>query len=86
MKQQQHYHVLHGMAGLYMPNVNHVATTKKDAWNIAQEELRMDREAGRKVTKLGKEEWSVQDVGTDYTCEIATCDEADCVSSYEADL
>jgi hypothetical protein len=43
---KQHYHVFHGMAGLYMPNVNHVATTKQEAWNMAQWELRMDREAG----------------------------------------
>ena len=43
---KRHYHVLHVMAGLYMPNVNEVATTKQEAWNMAQWELRNDREAG----------------------------------------
>ena len=78
---KQHYHVLHGMAGGYLPNVNHVASTKQEAWNIAQEELRNDREAGMKVRKLGKQEWSVVDASTDYICEIATCYEADCLQA-----
>jgi hypothetical protein len=76
---KKHYHVLHGMAGMYMPNVNHVATTKQEAWNIAQEELRNDREAGRKVSKVGKQEWEIVDGGTDYVCEVSSCFEADCI-------
>ena len=72
---KHHYHVLHGMAGLYMPNVNYVTLTKKDAWDTAQWELRNDREAGRKVTKVGKQEWSVVDDGTTYTCEVTSCDD-----------
>ena len=76
---KQHYHVLHGMAGLYLPNVNEVATTKQEAWNMAQWELRIDREAGRKVTKVGKQEWSLVDASTDYICEIATCYETGCL-------
>jgi len=83
---KQHYHVLHGMTGLYIPNVNEIATTKQEAWNMAQWELKVDREAGRKVTKVGKQEWDIRNVGTDYTCEIVTCYEADCLPRDEADL
>ena len=78
---KQHYHVLHGMAGMYLPNVNHITTTKREAWNIAQEELRNDRKSGMKVSKVGNQEWQVVDGGTDYTCEIAACDYVDCVQA-----
>tara|TARA_Y100000310_G_scaffold329578_1_gene399721 strand:- start:127 stop:354 length:228 start_codon:yes stop_codon:yes gene_type:complete len=67
------------MAGGYLPNGNYLATTKQEAWNMAQEELRMDREEGRKVRKLGNQEWLIQGDSTDYICEIATCYEADCL-------
>ena len=76
---KRHYHVLHGMAGLYMPNVNEVATTKQEAWNMAQWELRNDREAGRKVTKVGKQEWWIVDGSTHYVCDISSCHEVDCL-------
>ena len=78
---KQHYHILHGMEGLYMPNVNHVATTKREAWNVAQEELRHDRNEGRKVTKVGNQEWHVTGDGTDYICEIAACGYQDCLQA-----
>ena len=81
---KQHYHVLHGMAGMYLPNVNEVATTKQEAWNIAQWELRSDKEAGRKVTKVGKQEWQVVEEGTSYTCEITSCYDTDCVQAFSA--
>jgi len=67
------------MVGLYLPNVNEVATTKQEAWNMAQWELRNDREAGRKVTKVGKQEWWIVDGGTHYVCDISSCYEAECV-------
>jgi len=78
-KMKHHYHVLHGLEGMYMPNVNEVASTKQEAWNMAQWELSNDREAGRKVTKVGNWEWSVVDGSTGYICEISTCYEADCL-------
>ena len=97
-----HYHVLHehvhgsmeaGSHGAWKlgsyyltANVDDVTTTKQKAWNIAQEVLRNDREAGRKVRKVGKQKWYVDDThlyspnldSTDYICEITTCYETDC--------
>ena len=73
---KRHYHVLHGMAGLYIPNVNEIAKTKQEAWNMAQWELGIDREAGRKVTKVGKQDWWIVDGSTHYVCDISVCQEA----------
>ena len=88
---KNHYHVLRGMEGLYTPDINYIATTKREAWNIASWELKVDREAGRKVTQIGKQEWHVTEYrpsatgkhnlypAVGYTCEITTCYESDCL-------
>ena len=56
---RKHYHVLHGMLGGYMPNVNEIAWTKQQAWDMAQWELRYDREQGMTTSKVGSQEWVI---------------------------
>ena len=56
---RKHYHVLHGMLGGYMPNVNEIAWTKQQAWDMAQWELRHDREQGMVTSKVASQEWVI---------------------------
>ena len=55
------------------------ATTKQEAWNMAQWELMSDRDEGRKVTKVGKQEWLILDGDTHYVCHISSCHDAECI-------
>ena len=78
---KRHYHVMHGMAGGYMPNVNILTTTKQEALEVARDEVRRDKEEGMLVRKVANHEWHCDSDSTAYICEIQQCHMADCLQT-----
>ena len=92
MPRKNHYHVLVGMEGGYMPNSNSYAANHKEAVSIALEEVSQHRSQGRGYTAIGSAErglWVLHEPGRsgprvlNMYVEITACDEPECRATYE---
>ena len=87
MARKKHYHVLVGMEGGYMPDSNYYADTRKDAVDIALEEVRRHRDQGRGYTVTGNARDGIWIFHSPYDgahtlctyIEIPDCEDPDCV-------
>jgi len=77
----KHYHVLVGMRGLYMPDVNEAFGSRKEAEASARAYADQMRDQGDPVSGSARQGYLV---GDDYSIEIADCAEADCLADLEA--
>jgi hypothetical protein len=78
---KKHYHVLVGLAGLYMPNSNTVCRTRREAESNAAWWAREAREQGDKVT--GSAKTGYYSVGEHECIEITECDISECLEDIE---
>ena len=75
---RNHYHVLSGLTGGYMPNTNDVCTSRRDADASARWLAQTMRDSNLKVSGSASAGW--YDVGEYEYIEVTTCNEPDCTN------
>lgn len=77
----KHYHVLQGLAGLYMPNTNDVFKSRREAEKSSAWNASNARKEGYKVT--GSARAGYYSVGEHECIEITECTEPDYLEGIE---
>ena len=77
----QHFHVLAGLCGLYMPDENYVYRTRGEAEQGARELAQQFRDDGERVS--GSAKGGYFKIGKDYCVEVTDCDQVECLSDLE---
>lgn len=83
-KSTRHHHVLVGLSGLYMPDVNEFHRTRRGAEESAAEHARFARDFGDHVTGSAKS--GRYYVGDHQAIEITNCDDVSCLSEEEGEV
>ncbi len=78
---KRHYHVLVGLAGMYMPNDNTVCRTRREAEACARDTAARFRDDGDRVS--GSARAGYYTVGESECIEITDCDTAACLDDDE---
>ena len=76
MAHAEHFHVLVGPCGLYLPDSNDVFTSHKDASAFARERALEFRDEGERVSGSARTGYAI---GENYCIEITPCDDAECL-------
>jgi len=76
MAHAEHFHVLVGLCGLYMPDRNEIFETRRDAQTHAREVAQEFRDEGERVSGTARDGYTV---GDNYCIEITPCDDAECL-------
>jgi hypothetical protein len=76
MARGDHFHVLVGLCGLYMPNENLVYQTRKEAEAGAREIAEQFRDDGERVTGSARAGYLV---GNSECIEVTGCDDPECL-------
>ena len=89
---RKHYHVISGLRG-YMPGINYVFLTLKEARGALRDEVRDVREIGYKCKKTGKDYWECYRrkpkdrwMEIPYVIYISECDMDECLEEMEEDV
>ena len=76
---RNHYHVLQGLRGCYMPNTNDVYRTKREAQSGAAWWAENARDEGERV--VGSARSGFYEVGDHCSIEVTDCDSEMCLCS-----
>jgi hypothetical protein len=82
MAHKEHFHVLVGLCGLYLPDRNILAWSRSEAQVIAHDIAEEFRDEGEHVSGSARDGYLV---GSDYCIETTSCDDTDCLRDLDDD-